>query len=1166
MAAAEPAIESVRLLGGVHAVAVDGSAIDLPSVSQRRLLAIMALQSPRRLRSEWLAEIVGVSTGALRMSVSRLRSAIGGAVQTVTTGYAVVAAVDVLQFSEAVAAAADADDRLRALEHALTCWTGPLLEEFAGEEWADGEIARFTELHAGTVDDYAEALISARRSADAVAALEAQIAQHPYRDSSRGLLIRALASAGRQADALRAFQQYRSMLIEEFGTEPSPDVVRIERRVATSWNGIDSDSDRDERAPIDAITIPLPSALAQDVRFIGRTDELHAFAGELALVASGSRAVVLRGEPGIGKTTLLAALAQTLTASGTATVVYGRCDETGVPLQPFRSVLAACVEHAPAEILAEHVARCGGELARICPLLATRVETAPEPTGSDDATERFLVFEAATDLLRRVASPRPLVLMLDDLQWAEPTALLMLRHVARGLVDAPVLLVASTREPGQHASEELRIALADLERTKHRGLQLAGISDDELADLVAVAAPVVDRAEAHRVAAALRTETAGNPLYATQLVRHWVESGRFEGDAAAASDEAVPPSLRDVVWSRVNALGPDASDILTAASVLGIAFSEDVLVEMIDAPESEIAETLDAAARAGLLVDAGSPGRSLRFVHALVANALYSDLGRSRRVRLHGQAARALEKSVEGSPPDVVVQLARHSARAGWPAAAQRWSTLAGDQAFDDLAPIEASHHYRIALDMATALHRPDAERADLLVRLGDAQHRAGHPDALDSLAQGADLARQSGADGSLIRAALASNRGFARIDPRAHEFLATVEAAVAVADPAETATYAQLLALLAQSLALTPATEARVASAHRALELAKAHRDPTLFARIAPTALLALWEPGGIDVRYDEAAKAVAIAESSGDPRLVFGSHLVAFEFAIESADHVTAARSLAKLRSTARMIGEPRLRWTVGLLDAFAATMAGRLDEAETIATANVDLGMQIGAPDAFAMFGAQLFVIGTFGGRHAEMAPLVEQVSNDNPGVVSFRIGYGIACAGSGREDVAREILGEGMASGFRDLPVDVFWITNTIAYAILATELDDAEAAALLLPMLEPHANEVSWNGVTSQGPIAAYVGKLASLIGRHEEAEEHLRVALEIADAFGWQYHRATTLFALAQVRHRQLGKLDTEGQDWLDEASELCRTLGFRIWIPRIDALADAQPGAAHRR
>ena len=112
------------------------------------------------------------------------------------------------------------NDKLGALEQALRLWTGPVLEEFQGEEWARGVTARLTEIHAASVDDYVDQLISAHRETDAIAAAEAQIGQYPYRDRSRGLLIRALALAGRQADALRAFQTYRSLLVE--GSAPSP--------------------------------------------------------------------------------------------------------------------------------------------------------------------------------------------------------------------------------------------------------------------------------------------------------------------------------------------------------------------------------------------------------------------------------------------------------------------------------------------------------------------------------------------------------------------------------------------------------------------------------------------------------------------------------------------------------------------------------------------------------------------------------------------------------------------------------------------------------------------------------------------------------------------------------------------------------------------------------
>jgi Bacterial transcriptional activator domain/AAA ATPase domain len=283
-------------------------------------------------------------------------------IETAGTGYALVGEVDASLFCAAVAAAAGADDRVRALQRALALWNGPPLEEFGGEEWAVGEIARVTEIHAGMGDDLAEALIEARRPAEAVALLERHIASYPYRDRSRGLLIRALASAGRQADALRVFHQYRRLLIEEFGTDPSPDVVRIERRVATGWDGTDSESVaaavRETDAASGALHIPLPAPLAHEVPFVGRVTELDALASELAVVAaSGLHCVVLGGEAGIGKTTLLAAFARSIMTSGSATVAYGRCDETGVSLQPFRSVLASCVEHAPVGLLTAHVAR-----------------------------------------------------------------------------------------------------------------------------------------------------------------------------------------------------------------------------------------------------------------------------------------------------------------------------------------------------------------------------------------------------------------------------------------------------------------------------------------------------------------------------------------------------------------------------------------------------------------------------------------------------------------------------------------------------------------------------------------------------------------------------------------------------------------------------------------
>jgi hypothetical protein len=159
-----------------------------------------------------------------------------------------------------------------------------------------------------------------------------------------------------------------------------------------------------------------------------------------------------------------------------------------------------------------------------------------------------------------------------------------------------------------------------------------------------------------------------------------------------------------------------------------------------------------------------------------------------------------------------------------------------------------------------------------------------------------------------------------------------------------------------------------------------------------------------------------------------------------------------------------------------------------------------------------------------------------------------------------DTARDILADGASTRFSEILRDHLWTTTVIGYAVLAVGLDDASAAAALLPLIEPLADDVAFNGATSQGPIAAYCGKLASLLGRHEEAEEYLLAALDTATAFGWTYHRATTLFALAQARHRRDGALDDQSHAWLREAAELCRTGGFHSWLPQIEALALLNP------
>jgi tetratricopeptide (TPR) repeat protein len=406
------------------------------------------------------------------------------------------------------------------------------------------------------------------------------------------------------------------------------------------------------------------------------------------------------------------------------------------------------------------------------------------------------------------------------------------------------------------------------------------------------------------------------------------------------------------------------------------------------------------------------------------------------------------------------------------------------------------------------------------------------------------------------VQAVFAADRGFMLLDQRAPEYLALVEAALAVTDRSDVPTYARLQALLARSLMYTPEASRRLAAAHDAVELALGYPDPALIARIGPAIVNGSWGPGHEALRTHVAAEAVRAAERTGDPALECGACHSAYNVAVEYADASSAARLSAKLRSAARRVGEPRYRWTAGLLETFEATMEGRLDDAEALASANLELGLQIGETDAFTFFAGQLFVIGTFAGRHDEFLGLLEQQARENPDLLPFKLAYGIVCAAVGREADARDILVEGTVARFAELPPDNVWTTSVLGYAVLAIELADVDAARYLLPLIEPLADDVAFNGVTSQGPVAAYVGKLASLLAEYERAERALLTALATATAFGWVYHRATTLFALAQNRRRRDGALDATATVWLDESLDLCRAHGFRSWTAQAEALS----------
>jgi DNA-binding SARP family transcriptional activator len=714
------------VLGAIQFVRPDGSVVDLPSANQRRLLAVLALHAPGRVRAEWLADVLQLSASGLRTGVSRLRKALDdGEPAAIAGGYQLRSVVDAHRFSEAIGTVPP-ERRLPALEAALGLWGGSPFEEFADEAWSVGEVTRLVELHAGAVEDLAAELVAVERWSDAIAALAEQVARHPLRDRSRGLLVCALAGAGRQADALRAYRDYRVLLADELGTEPSFDVQRIARRVAEGWSGSHGEPRPAEFPPM--------LASARVGPYVGRAELMT----ELCAGWRTRRwqALLAAGEPGIGKSRLLAELAHRMHAAGRP-VVVGRCDEDYmVSYRPWIEVLEPLCQSLGAAQRSALGPGHLGELARILPTVS-RGDGAPVvPTTVDVATRQAVLADAIVALLRVVG---PLVLVLDDLQWVDRASLRVLRRVVRAALPELTVLGAY-RDTEVARAGPLRAVLADLRQLSGvRRLPVGGLDDAAVAELIG------DRAGQ---ASAVRARTAGNPLFVLELVSHLADGG---------GGSELPVALVELIEGRLSRLGEATVGVLQVAAAAGLRFDVGV-VEQAAAlwraePAIEVAAALESARDAGVIIE---DGVRAEFHHAVIRDALLAGMSISSRRRVHGALAAVLEPGDRLARGARIAEIAYHQDRAGSPSAAKWWlraATVAVSE-FDASAVERADR----GLELLTRLESgADPElRCDLLTARLAGLRLTGAQSVVDGR-RAADAAAALGDGERLARALLAA-------------------------------------------------------------------------------------------------------------------------------------------------------------------------------------------------------------------------------------------------------------------------------------------------------------------------------------------------------------------------------------------------------------------------
>ncbi|MEU5988596.1 BTAD domain-containing putative transcriptional regulator [Spirillospora sp. NPDC047418] len=1085
----------VRVLGSFGAE-VAGEPADLGGPRQRSVLARLAAARGRMVPADrlvadlWAAVAPPRAAAGLQSFVSHLRRALepdrpprtpARVLVTEPPGYALRlpdGAVDAWRFDALIDAAgallaADPAGARRSADAALAEWRGPAYAEFAGLPWAAAEAARLDERRRLAVERRAEAALRLGAAAEVVPDLEAHAAADPLREEAWRLLALALYRAGRQGDALGALRRARAALTEELGVDPGPGLRRLEADILAQAPALG------EPEPVRPVlrVAPVP---VEHSGFVGRVGELARLAEAARAAAAGRGGLVLvGGDAGMGKTALAERFAAGLAEQGW-TSAWGRAAETGgAPAAwPWAEILRELAAGAPP----------APELAgRLAPLLD---DAATGIGGADVRTGRFRLHLAAGDYLTGLAGTAPLLLVLDDLHWADEETLALLVRLAGRLRDRPVLLLATFRRT--EVADGLGAALAALARHEPARIDLGGLSPDEVAALVrATCATRLDDAELSAIA----ERTGGNPFFTRETAR------LLDAEGLPAATRRVPAGVGDVLRRRIARLPEPARAVLRDAAVLGRDADLRVLAELAGDEETVI-DAVEAGLASGLVTEP-APGR-MRFAHALVRDTLYAGLSRARRTRLHGRVAAALERHTPGE----VAAIAHHHLESGTdPDGAVRYARRAAAAAEARFAHGAAAELWARAVETLRA-QGPGATRDRLEAEI--AAIRAGALAGQVVAARERRLAAIADArafgDVRLLARVIASfdvptlwtSREYGTVD---HLVVEATDEALALLPDGEPELRVRLLTTLAMELEGEQHDRGLTAS-DEAIATARGLGAPELLAAALNGGYVNGYRGAdGLHRRHRLAAELLDLAAGHDLGTYLVLAHLQLQQVAVAALDPPAARRHLAEGRRLAEQYGLPLLAQIAGWHAALTHAFAARFEEAER---AYEEVGGAIGRTGIWfserGMVFVGLFCLRLAQGRAAELVDGAAWLHRQWGHVEATADVYALALAAAGRTAEARRV-----AAGAGPVRLDYFHDLTLAIRALRATALGDRDLAEQTYTALLPYEGHVSGGAtaVATLGPVAHVLGDLAAFLERPAEtAAAHYRKAAEVAERLG----------------------------------------------------------------